>query len=50
MNEKQRKVMQVADAILDIVDAAETTPRTDVQGMAEALAMQIINEQYNASA
>lgn len=42
MTDEQRKIMQLADAILDIVDNADSMDRGDLQGVVDALAMQTI--------
>jgi len=47
LTDKQRKVMKISDAILEVVDMAQNAtdlPRGDLQGVVEALAMQIVNE------
>ena len=44
LTDKQRKAMKISDAILDIIDRSEDFTRSDLQGVVEALAMQIVNE------
>lgn len=42
MTDEQRKIMQLADAILDIVNNADNLDRSDLQGVVEALAINVI--------
>ena len=43
LTDKQRKILKISDAILDIIDHSEDMTRSDLQGVVEALAMQIVN-------
>jgi hypothetical protein len=42
MNEEQRRIMKITDEILELVDNAEDYDRSDLQGVAQAIAMRAI--------
>lgn len=44
MNDTQRLAMTISDQILELVDSAGDMPRSDLQGAAEAIAMNIVNQ------
>jgi hypothetical protein len=43
MTDKQRKIMKLADEILELVDSAEYLTRSDLEGGAMAIAMKVIS-------